>query len=107
LVDGVPYARRVSALPRVLTGLALAVAAALASTACSHDGPTRDDVAAKIRTDPHLAGSPAAVVDCLTDWYMDSATPQQRKAFVDSRPGDPAAPAPPEDTMVNCLKEAT
>jgi hypothetical protein len=106
LVDGVLYARRVSAPTRVLAGLTLAVTAALTSTACSDDGPTRDDVAAKIHTDPRMAGSPAAVVDCLTDWYMDSATPQQRRAFVDNRPGDPASPVPPDDTMVNCLKEA-
>ena len=106
VIDGVLYARRVSALTRVLAGLALAVTAAVTSTACSGDGPTRDDVAAKVRTDPHLTGSPDAVIDCLTDWYMDSATPQQRKAFVDSRPGEAASPAPPDDTMVNCLKEA-
>jgi hypothetical protein len=102
----VAYADRVPALTRPFTRLALALTAAACLTACSDDGPTRDDVAAKIRADPHLADSPAAVVDCLTDWYMDSATPQQRKAFVDSRPGDPASPAPPDDTMVNCLKEA-
>jgi hypothetical protein len=101
------YARRVPALTRVLAGLALAVTAAVASTACSDDGPSRADIAAKIRTDPRLADSPAAVVDCLTNWYLDSATPQQRKTFVDNRTGDPASPVPPDDTMVNCLKEAT
>jgi hypothetical protein len=105
-VDGVLYIRHVPALTRVLAGLALAVTAAVAPAACSDGGPSRDDVAAKIRADPRTADSPAAVVDCLTDWYMDSATPKQRKAFVDNRAGDPASPVPPDDTMVNCLKEA-
>lgn len=100
------YARRVPAPARALTGLALAVAVALTVTACSGDDPTRDQVAARIRADPQLAGSPATVVDCLTDWFMDSATARQRKAFVDSRADDPAAPRPPDDTTVTCLKEA-
>jgi hypothetical protein len=87
--------------------VALTLTAAVCLTACSDDGKARDDVAAKIRADPRMADSPAAVVDCLTDWYMESATPEQRKAFVDGGPGDPARPVAPDDTMVNCLKEAT
>ncbi|WP_306210110.1 hypothetical protein [Actinoplanes sp. RD1] len=95
-----------SALTRPLAGLTLAALTAFALTACSEEGPTREAVAGKIRTDPRMADTPAVVVDCLTDWYMDSATPDQRRAFVANEPGDPVAATPPDDTMLACLKLA-
>lgn len=98
-----------NAFRRVTASVALGLAL-LAANACSGegdgDGPTKAEIAAKIRQDPRMADSPPAVVDCLADWYMNATGPDERKAFVDNQPGDTPAPRPPDDTLLECLKKA-
>ncbi|MDP9794277.1 hypothetical protein J2S43_002789 [Catenuloplanes nepalensis] len=67
----------------------------------------RDRVVERIRSDQRMATAPDPVVDCVADWYMTSATPEQRRAFVDGGTPvtDPAAEADP--ALLACLKLAT
>ncbi|MFC4853958.1 hypothetical protein [Actinophytocola glycyrrhizae] len=91
------------------------VAAALAGSlvACSEDpSPGRDDIIARIQSDPRTADTPDATAACLADWYLNYATPEDIAAFVD---GDPEARTPEEiapdeqatSTLLGCLKGAT
>lgn len=90
---------------------ALAVIAALSLAWLVSTGdsaaPERDRVVERIRSDQRMASAPDPVVDCVADWYMTSATPQQRRAFIDggTPAADPAAEADP--ALLACLKLAT
>ena len=88
---------------RLLTAFGLALTLA----ACADDGPTRDDVVAKIKSDPRTADTPATVVNCLADWYMESASKATREAFVEGKapPGNESAGA--DAAVLECLKAAT
>ncbi|MEV4757045.1 hypothetical protein AB0J86_18300 [Micromonospora sp. NPDC049559] len=87
----------------VLTALGLALALA----GCGDDGPTRAEIADKIRSDPQMAGTPDRAVDCLADWYLEYASPEQREAFLAGRAdGAPAGNPEAERAMVDCLKLA-
>lgn len=93
--------RRRRSLLAAGAGLVLALAGGLA--ACSDDGPDRAEIVAKIRSDPRMEGTPERVVDCLADWYMDDASEEARKAFLDGT-------TPPESdsaAVLECLKGAT
>ncbi|MDG4784878.1 hypothetical protein O7626_02840 [Micromonospora sp. WMMD1102] len=92
---------------RTAAGALAALGLALALTGCSDTGPDRDDVVAKIRTDPRMAGSPDRAVDCLADWYMDNATVEQREAFVAGESvTNPDEIAAVDGAVLNCLKLA-
>ncbi|MFI9811363.1 hypothetical protein [Saccharothrix variisporea] len=57
--------------------------------ACGGSGePGRADVVVKIKSDPGMAGSPDAAVECVADWYMTYASVEERKAFVAGESGD-------------------
>ncbi|MFY1690250.1 hypothetical protein [Plantactinospora sp. WMMB782] len=92
---------------RTAVGALAALGLALALTGCSDSGPDRDDVVAKIRTDPRMAGSPDRAVDCLADWYMENATVEQREAFVAGESvTNPDEIAAVDGAVLNCLKLA-
>ncbi|GAA2965645.1 hypothetical protein [Actinokineospora diospyrosa] len=52
--------------------------------ACSAEGELRrEEVVAKLVADPRTKDAPKRVVDCVADWYMEYASPEQVRAFLD------------------------
>ncbi|MEU7903416.1 hypothetical protein [Actinoplanes sp. NPDC049118] len=90
-------------------GIRLSAAFVLALTlaACADDGPTRDEVVAKIKSDPRTADTPATVVNCLADWYMESASTAAREAFVEGSEPPANESADVDAAVLECLKAAT
>ena len=98
---------RLEAMPhRSAIRLPAAVALALLLVGCAGDGPTRDDVVAKIKSDPRTADTPAIVVDCLADWYMESASPAVRSAFLEGKTPPQNERAETDAAVLECLKKA-
>lgn len=91
----------------------MAVALAVSITACGDDTqPGRDEIIARIKSDPATQDTPDEAAACIADWYVKYATPEDIEAFVtgarDAR--TPEQIAPDEDaeaSMLDCLKSAT
>ena len=81
--------------------------------ACGGDeSPSREVIIAKIKSDPRTQGTPDKAAGCLADWYLEYATSQEVKEFVDGAAGDrPLDQVAPDDqakaAMLECLKGAT
>jgi hypothetical protein len=93
-------------LNRVSARLLAAFCLAIALAACTSDGPSRADVVAKIKSDPRTADTPPEVVDCLANWYMESAAPEVRTAFIEGKPPPESAAKKQDDAILECLKRA-
>ncbi|AVT30370.1 MULTISPECIES: hypothetical protein [unclassified Plantactinospora] len=92
---------RTAAATLVAAGLALALAG------CADDAPDRDDVVAKVRTDPRMAGTSEKAINCLADWYMENATVEQREAYVaGEKSTNPDEIAAVDGAVLNCLRMA-
>ncbi|SHG80878.1 nucleoside/nucleotide kinase family protein [Streptoalloteichus hindustanus] len=100
------------ALRRVAHGVVV-VGMAWCLAACGgSEGAGRAEVVAKIKSDPGMAGTPNAAVECVADWYMTYASEEQRAAFVRGQSGDraPEQVAGSEEArtaILDCLKSAT
>jgi hypothetical protein len=95
--------------PKVWLAVSVMSVALLAS--CSPDGHSRDEVIAKIKSDPSTQGASDRTAGCIADWYMKYATSEQISAFLNGSPGGsaPAEIAPNEQAkadIVDCLKLA-
>lgn len=90
-------------------GLLVAVALGFAWFASTQDAaaPERDRVVERIRSDQRTASAPEPVVDCIADWYMTSATPEQRRTFIDGDTPLAAPSAEADPALLACLKLAT
>lgn len=81
--------------------------------ACGGDeSVSRERIIDKIKSDPRTKDTPDKAVDCLADWYLKYATPEQVEGFVDGAAGDrPLEQVAPDDqartAMLDCLKSAT
>jgi len=91
--------------------VAIGVAIALTPAGCGDDPSPRDEMVAKIKADPQMAGADDRTVGCIADWYENYATEEQRKALRDGGRVDAAGSAPTgspaEKAMLECLKLAT
>jgi hypothetical protein len=97
---------------RVLAAVAVAVliaagAALAALRLTADDGPSRADIVAAVRRDPRTSGVPDAAAECLADWYLAYASPEQVEALLEARPAPPGAPTDEaEAAVLECLKKA-
>jgi hypothetical protein len=97
----------------VLARIALAVALLVSLAACGDDpGPGRDEIIARIQSDPRTQDTPDEAAACIADWYVKYATPEDIEAFVngesDARTPEQIAPDEyAEASMLECLKGAT
>lgn len=96
---------------RIAVGLvAVAIVGSLA--ACSDDQPGRDEIIARIKSDPRTQDAPDEVAACIADWYLRYATQDDITAFVNGAPDaktpeEIAPDDPAEAEMLDCLKRAT
>jgi hypothetical protein len=97
----------------VFARIIVVVALAVSLAACSDDPqPGRDEIIARIQSDPRTQDTPDEAAACIADWYVRYATPEDILAFVN---GDPNARTPEqiapdehaEASMLECLKGAT
>lgn len=97
---------------RIAFGLVAAVLVG-SLAACGDDaGPGRDEIIARIRSDPRTEDTPEQAATCIADWYLKYATPEDIAAFVNGEPDarTPEEIAPDEQAeaaMLDCLKSAT
>lgn len=93
--------------------IAVAVALVVSLAACGDDTqPGRDEIIARIQSDPRTQDTPDEAAACIADWYVRYATPEDIEAFVDgeSDARTPEQIAPDEHaeaSMMECLKGAT
>lgn len=91
----------------------MAVAVLVSLAACSDDTqPGRDEIIARIQSDPRTQDTPDEAAACIADWYVKYATPEDITAFVNGEPDarTPEQIAPDEHaktSMLDCLKGAT
>jgi hypothetical protein len=97
----------------VFARVALAAALLVSLAACGDDpAPGRDEIIARIQSDPRTQDTPDEAAACIADWYVRYATPEDITAFVNGDPNarTPEQIAPDKDaeaSMLDCLKGAT
>jgi len=97
----------------VFARIAVAVALLVSLAACGDDPrPGRDEIIARIQSDPRTQDTPDEAAACIADWYVRYATPEDIAAFVNGEPDvrTPEQIAPDNDaeaSMLDCLKGAT
>jgi hypothetical protein len=97
----------------VFARIAVVVALAVSLAACADDTqPGRDEIIARIQSDPRTQDTPDEAAACIADWYVTYATPEEIEAFVNGEPNarTPEQIAPDEHaeaSMMKCLKGAT
>jgi hypothetical protein len=113
-VEFVAYPLPMTPRRRIALGLvAMALPAVLVAVGAEQSGgtPTRNEIIAKIKSDPQMADTPDAAAGCIADWYLKYATPQERAAFVEGRPdgamAEVAASPQAREAILDCLKRAT
>lgn len=98
---------------RVLIAVAVAVLLATGAGIAAHrmstpDGPSRADLVAAIKQDPRTADVPGPAAECVADWYLTYATPEQIEALMTA--GEAVSPPASEQAataILECLKNAT